>query len=283
MRKIFFLLFLIGWGMTALAQTSHSTSPVTTYATESNIPYYSEPLRQSDDYLNERCVLDLYYPKNAKGFATIVWFHGGGLTGGSKEIPEALKEKGLCIVGVNYRLSPKVTAPKYIEDAAAAEAWVFHNIERYGGDPNLIFVSGHSAGGYLTLMTGLDKQWLKSYDIDANKIAGLIPLSPQCITHFSIRKDRGMADTQPQIDEYAPLWHVRPAAPPLILMTGDRELEMLGRYEENAYLWRMMGLAGHKATKLMELDGYNHGNMPAPSFPLLLDEVRRIIKEKKGS
>ena len=42
----------------------------------------------------------------------------------------------------------------------------------------------------------------------------------------------------------------------LLLITGDRELELLGRYEENAYFMRMMKVAGHKETKLYELDGY---------------------------
>ena len=66
-------------------------------------------------------------------FPTIVWFHGGGLTGGEKEIPFALKEKGFAVIGVNYRLSPKVNAPAYIEDAAAAVAWVFKYVKNYGG------------------------------------------------------------------------------------------------------------------------------------------------------
>jgi hypothetical protein len=64
-----------------------------------------------------------------------------------------------------------------------------------------------------------------------------------------------------------------------LLITGDRELELLGRYEENAYLARMMKVAGHKQTKLLELGGYGH-NMTAPAFPLLLNEVRKITEEK---
>ena len=179
------------------------------YLTESNLPYYDNSIIQSDNYIKERCVLDIYYPTNIKNFATIVWFHGGGLTGGEKEIPEALKEKGFAVVGVNYRLSPNVNAPKYIEDAAAAVAWVFKNISNYGGDTSLIFVSGYSAGGYLTDMIGLDKKWLSVYDIDANDIAGLISLSGQAITHFTIREERGIPGTQPIIDELAPLYHVR--------------------------------------------------------------------------
>jgi acetyl esterase/lipase len=250
------------------------------YLTESNLPYYDNSIIQSDNYIKERCVLDTYYPTNIKNFATIVWFHGGGLTGGEKEIPEALKEKGFAVVGVNYRLSPNVNAPKYIEDAAAAVAWVFKNISNYGGDTSLIFVSGYSAGGYLTDMIGLDKKWLSVYDIDANDIAGLISLSGQAITHFTIREDRGIPGTQPIVDELAPLYHVRKDAPPLILITGDRELELLGRYEENAYLMRMMKLNGHQKTKLYELDGYDHGIVDA-AMPLLLKELNKIIHERK--
>ena len=266
------LFLLLNITLTAFAQES-------VYKTLSNIPYYNEDIRQKESYINERCNLDIYYPTDKKGFATIIWIHGGGLTGGNKELPGALMNKGICIVGVNYRLAPRVKAPAYIEDAAAAVAWVFKHIGNYGGDASQIFLSGHSAGGYLAMMTGLDKQYLASHDIDADSIAGLIPLSGQTITHFSIRQEYGMKDTHPLVDRYAPLYHVRRDAPPLLLITGDRELEMLGRYEENAYLARMMKVAGHRQTRLLELQGYGHG-MTYPAFPLLLEEMRRIRKTK---
>ena len=224
-------------------------------------------------------MLDIYYPESFKNFATVVWFHGGGLSSGNKYFPEALKDKGICIVAVNYRLYPKVNAPKYIEDASAAVAWVFNNINTFGGDSTLIFISGHSAGGYLTSMIGLDKRWLKAHNISANRIAGLIPFSGHTITHFTVRKERGLENTQPLIDDLAPLYHIRADAPPLLLITGDRELELLGRYEENAYMMRMMKVAGHKETKLYELDGYGH-NMTEPAFPLLINEIERIIEMK---
>lgn len=246
----------------------------TEYVQINNLPYYPEYNTKQDAYLKERCVLDLYYPKNTKNFATLIWFHGGGLTGGNKEILAGLKEKGFAIIGVNYRLSPKVKVKNCIEDAAAAIAWTFKNIEKYGGNNALLFVSGHSAGGYLTMMTGLDKKWLQAHNIDTNKIAGLIPLSGQVITHFENRKERGIPETQPLIDEFAPLYHVRADAPPLLLITGDRELELLGRYEENAYMMRMMKIKGHSATTLYELDGYNHG-MIEPALPLLIKEINK--------
>ena len=274
MKRILLLILVLGFGLGLYGQDIQ-------YETKQNIHYYSDSVNKSNGYINERCVLDVYYPKNRKAFATVVWFHGGGLTGGSKELPAALKGKGICVVGVNYRLYPKAKAPEYIEDAAAAVSWVFNNIASLGGDTSLIFVSGHSAGGYLTAMVGLDKSWLNKYNIDANRIAGLIPFSGQMITHFTVRAERGMSDKQPLVDNLAPLYYVRPDAPPLLLITGDRELEMLGRYEENAYMMRMMKVSGHKKTKLYELDGYGHG-MTEPAFPLLLNEVGRIVAEKKA-
>ena len=272
MKKYFSILLLL----TATSVFAQKTE----YVTINNIPYYSEVTAKTDAYIKERCVVDVYYPKNIKGFVTVVWFHGGGLTGGSKELPEGLKDKGFCVVSVNYRLSPKVKAQQCIEDAAAAVAWTFKNIAAYGGDTSLLFVSGHSAGAYLTLMIGLDKKWLKANDVDANSIAGLIPLSSQTITHFAVRNERGIPETQPIVDEFAPLYHVRSDAPPILLITGDRELEMLGRYEENAYLIRMMKIAGHKETTLYELQGFGH-NMTEPAFPLVVKEIQRIIASKK--
>jgi len=185
----------------------------------------------------------------------------------------------MAVAAVNYRLYPVVKAPVYLEDAAAAVAWVFQHIEEFGGDPDLLFISGHSAGGYLTSMVGLDKRWLDRHEIDANRIAGLIPFSGHAITHFTVREERGIEGTRPVVDDLAPLYHVRKDAPPLLLITGDREMEMLGRYEENAYLMRMMKVVGHPDTRLFEMDGYGH-NMLEPAFPLLVNEVRRITDLK---
>lgn len=262
MSRIFlFVIFLIDFVFPIQAQTI-------TYKTESDILYRSG--ENLDDYQKQRCKLDIYYPENVDSFTTVVWFHGGGLTAGEKSIPDRLKNHKLAIVAVNYRLSPKVKSPVYINDGAVAVAWVFKNISKYGGDPKKIVVSGHSAGGYLTAMIGLDKHYLAAYGIDANSIFKLVPFSGQMITHFTIRQERGIKDTQPIIDDMAPLYHVRADAPPLYLITGDREMEMLGRYEENAYMWRMMNIVGSKTTALFELDGFDHGGMADPAFDLLL-------------
>ena len=260
----------------ALAQPAQSE--VQGYRTETNILYRSGG--ELTDYMKERCRLDVYYPTGKKDFATVVWFHGGGLTGGDRSIPEGLKGKGIGVVTVSYRLSPKVKSPAYIEDAAAAVVWTFRHIADYGGATNRIFGSGHSAGGYLTSMVGLDKRWLAAEGIDANAIAGLVPFSGHSVTHFTVRAERGIPDTQPIVDDLAPLFHVRKDAPPLLLITGDRNLEMLGRYEENAYLWRMMKTVGHANTELYELGGFNHGEMAEPAQALLIKFIRRISSKQ---
>lgn len=245
-----------------------------TYSIKKDILYRSGS--DLTDYMNERCRLDIYYPLDKKNFSTVVWFHGGGLSAGEKFIPTSLMNEGFAIVAVNYRLYPKVKCPEYIEDAAAAVAWVFNTIEQFGGDKGKIIVSGHSAGGYLTSMIGLDKTYLKKYGVDADSIAALIPFSGHAITHFTIREERGIAGTKVVVDEYAPIYHIRKDAPPMILITGDREKEMLGRYEENAYMYRMMKLVGHENTVLYELDGFDHGGMAEPAFYILRDYVKNL-------
>lgn len=243
-----------------------------TYALHPGIAYRDGA--GSTDAMRDRCRLDLYAPIGTKGFSTVVWFHGGGLTGGERAVPQELKDKGIAVVAAGYRLSPSAQSPAYIEDAAAAVAWTLRHIERYGGARDRVFVCGHSAGGYLTLMVGLDKRWLAAQGEDADRIAGLVPFSGQCVTHFTIRAERGIRDTQPIVDDLAPLYHVRKDAPPLLLVTGDREKELLGRYEETAYLWRMMKLVGHPNVQLCELQGFDHGQMAEPAFALLLRFVR---------
>lgn len=261
------------------AMSSHVNSQTATqvqveYETDQDIAYRTGD--NLSDYAKERCRLDVYHPK-AKGFATVVWFHGGGLKAGNRSVPQGLKDQGIAVVAVNYRLHPKVKSPTYIEDAAASIAWVFRNISKYGGDPDKIYVSGHSAGGYLTSMVGFDKRWLAKHDIDADRIAGLIPYSGHTITHFTVRAERGIDGKQPIIDDMAPLFHVRKDAPPTLFITGDRDLEMLGRYEENAYMWRMLKVVDHPNVELHELDGYNHGQMAKPAHPLLV----RFIKARE--
>ena len=242
------------------------------YCTISNVSYRDA----GDAYALERCQLDFYYPQGVKDYPTVVWFHGGGLTGGDRFIPNELKDAGIAVVAVNYRLMPKATLTDCIDDAAAAVAWAFSQVEAYGGSKKKIVVAGHSAGGYLVGMIGLDKKWLTKYNVEADSIALLAPFSGHAISHFAYRKEKGMRDTQPSIDEFAPIYYVRADAPPLVIVSGDREQELFGRYEEVAYFWRMMKVNGHKECYLYELDGYDHGAMCSPAFHILKTHIKQL-------
>ena len=215
-----------------------------TYRQVNDISY----TQKRDAYSIERLKLDVYHPEDKTDCPVIVWFHGGGLEGGNKEIPASLKEKGLVVVGVNYRLLPQVTVKETLDDAAEAVAWVFKHISEYGGDTRKIVVSGHSAGGYISMMLCLDKSWLAAYSVDADNVM-----------------------------KYAPLYWVRGDCPPMVLICGDRELELYGRYDENQYFARMMKLAGHQQTYLYEIDGHGHNGMVEPGFHILETHLKQML------
>ena len=241
-----------------------------------NVSYTSAD--EQDDYRKERCVLDIYYPETDKGFATLVWFHGGGLEKGNKDLLDGFRRQGFAVVSVNYRLFPQCKCPDYIEDAAMAVAWTFENIEKYGGNKNQIYVSGHSAGGYLTLMVTLAKEYMEKYGADADNIAKAYPVSGQTVTHYTIRKERGLPDGLPVIDEYAPMSHAGRGGAPLVLISGDRNLEMLARYEENAHLQALLKNFGHDSV-LYEMQGFNHGTVTAPASALISSDIKKLWKE----
>lgn len=236
------------------------------------------PDTESDNYRQERCKLDLYYPVQQAPYATLIWFHGGGLEAGNKYIPQELASKGFAVVTPNYRLSPKAQNPAYIQDAAAAVAWVMRHIGLYGGDPTRIFVSGHSAGGYLSLILATDKSYMAAYHADADSIAAYLPVSGQTVTHFTIRKERGLPHGIPVIDEFAPCNKARKDTAPIILLTGDRNLEMADRYEENALFASVMKNIGNPNVMLYELQGFDHNTVVGPACCFICDYVRNFKK-----
>jgi acetyl esterase/lipase/L-ascorbate metabolism protein UlaG (beta-lactamase superfamily) len=231
-------------------------------------------------YERERCRMDLYLPPTtnaAARFPVLVWFHGGNLTGGNKQSESeamALAAQGLAVVQPNYRLYPKVKFPAYIEDAAAAVAWVVKNIEKHGGDKGRVFVGGHSAGGYLTAMVGMDPGYLKPHALSPRDLAGLIPIAGQMVTHSTVREQRGIAETTPVIDAAAPLFHVRGDAPPLVAVVGLKDTET--RIAENRYFVAALRMAGHKNSEFIGVPGRDHsgivGGLANP-----IDPVARIL------
>ncbi|NLZ07694.1 MAG: alpha/beta hydrolase [Phycisphaerae bacterium] len=216
-------------------------------------------------YEMERCKLDLYLPEGEKGFATLLWFHGGGITEGSKSDPMTVgiakwfSGQGVAVALPNYRLSPAAAFPAYLDDAAASVAWLHRNVGAHGGDAKRIFVCGHSAGGYLTAMIGLDGRYLGRYGLSPDVVAGLIPVSGQMVTHSAVRAERRIGRTRQIVDEAAPLYHVRADAPPAVCICGSEDLP--ARAEENRLFVAAMKAAGHERIEYLEVEGRDHGTI----------------------
>jgi pimeloyl-ACP methyl ester carboxylesterase len=259
MKKTLLLFVLLTAQLTILAQDK--------YVLDKNIAYVSA--QDTSTYRRECCKLDVYHPKGQKGFKTLVWFHGGGLEGGSKEIRDELKDAGFAIVAPDYRLFPRCKCPDYIRDAAAAVAWAFKHIAEYGGDASQIYVGGHSAGGYLTLMLALDKDYLAAEGVDADAVKAYFPVSGQCATHYTIRKERHISYELPIVDRYAPLNNARKLGTKLYLFTGDRNLEQMARYQENLYLKAILEGIGNPAIPIYEFQGFDHNTGLGPACLLI--------------
>jgi acetyl esterase/lipase len=230
-----------------------------------DIPYKNGS--EQTAYEKERCKLDLYLPEGGSGFATMVWFYGGGLRGGQKndaltvQIARRFAAEGVAVAVVDYRLSPRVGFPAYIRDAASGFAWVHGNIAGHGGDSGRLFVSGHSAGGYLTAMLGLDATYLREHGLTTAAIAGLIPISGQMITHSTVRAERGIPGTRPFVDAAAPSFHVRSDAPPVLAICGGEDVP--ARAAENFYFVEAMKAVGHDRIAYLEVAGRTHSTIVA--------------------
>jgi acetyl esterase/lipase len=232
------------------------------------------------EYEKERCKLDLYLPRGKTEFPTLLWFHGGALQTGSKDdafnarIGQSLAEAGIAVAMANYRLSPKAKYPAYIEDAAAAFAWVRAHIAAHGGNPRKIFVGGHSAGGYLTFMVGLDSHYLRQQGLETTAIAGLVPISGQTMTHYTVREERGLNKETIIADEAAPVHYLRKDAPPMLVLFAEHD--MPARVEENQYLVAALKAKGDPRVLEQMIAGRDHGSI-AGNIPKAGDPAAKAI------
>ena len=217
------------------------------------------------EYERERCTLDLYVPDCAGPFPVLVWFHGGGLTGVSKDADEAvnvgrrLTAEGIVTAVHNYRLSPRVKFPDYIRDAAASVAWTQRHVGEYNGDPNRLYIGGHSAGGYLALMLTFDKQYLRAEGMDPAQLAGLVPISGQTLTHATVKNERNIAAEQIVVDEASVLHHLRAQIPPMLNICAEND--MAARVEENALLVAWLQKIGAENVRLQVVPERDHGTI----------------------
>jgi acetyl esterase/lipase len=129
---------------------------------------------------NARQTLDLYAPAEGKGHPIVFWIHGGGWQHGDKaEVdakPQACVDRGYVFVSVNYRLVPDVTIDVMAGDVAKAFRWVHDNAAKFGGNPNAIIVTGHSAGAQLAALVSIDERYLKAEGLSLANIKGCVPV-----------------------------------------------------------------------------------------------------------
>ena len=151
-----------------LASTAHAQK------LSADIPYV--------DGGHQRQVLDVYSPERpaAEKLPVMFWIHGGGWQVGDKsdidQKPKVLTERGMVFVSTNYRLLPDVTMDVLTRDVAAALGWVHRNIAKYGGDPQRIFVAGHSAGAQPAALLCIDDRYLKAQHVSFDVLKGCIPV-----------------------------------------------------------------------------------------------------------
>lgn len=188
------------------------------------------------------CKLDIYTPES-KLFETIIWFHGGGLESGkkdgAKDLAEDFVKAGYAFVSVDYRLYPSAKFPDYIEDCAKAVALIKRVIKNYGGNEKRIFVSGQSAGAWISLMLCLDEKYLKNEGIDTQDVCGWIIDSAQTTSHFNVLKYENKEDSRAQrINEFAPLYYLSNKTRFSKMLLMFYENDMACRFEQNMLFYK---------------------------------------------
>ncbi len=142
---------------------------------EKDIPYFG------GERAFEHSKLDIYYRTDKSLKPVIVFFHGGGWKSGDKSMYEKLGKtfaaRNIVTVIPDYGLSPDVIYPENVYDVSAALKWVKDNIQQYGGDPNLIFPMGHSAGAHLVALVMLDPKYFTDVHMVNKDMAGAVLLS----------------------------------------------------------------------------------------------------------
>ena len=220
---------------------------------------YKKP---ATEYEKERCRLDVYLPVKVKNFPVLVWFHGGAIKFGDKSGNEVVKvakhltANNIGVVTVNYRLNPKVKFPEYINDAAASIVWVKKNIAKYNGNSDLIFVGGHSAGSYLTAMAVLDRNFLNRYLMSSEDIAGIILLSGQMNSHFTVKAERGIPRSKIIIDNTAPKFYAKKAEIPCLILVAEKDNE--STKNQNSEFFTLLKNKNQNILEYFEVPGQDH-------------------------
>lgn len=232
----------------------------------------------SDAARFDRCKLSVFHPKAQTGTPVLIFLHGGGLTGGDHHgTPELWKHLGCVIVSPTYRLYPNAKYPDFLDDAAAALAWTKKHIAEFGGNPDKIFVSGHSAGAYLTTCLVLMPEFLKRQGLTPFDFAGFIPISGSMVTHYAVQLERTGSNNKIIVDDAAPLNHALKETPPLLILCGEPGLDFGSRPSDNRLMGHALRDAGNTAFEQYEVPCMDHGSILDAAYAYLLKFIRRLM------
>ena len=178
--------------------------------------------------------LDIYKPNGAAPTPVIVFFYGGAWNSGSKAlypfVAATLARKGFAVVVPDYRLYPEVRFPAFLEDNAKSVAWTQAHLSEIGGDPDRVFLMGHSAGAYNAAMLGLDARFLAEAGTSRDRIAGVIGLAgPYDFLPITGEDVKPIFATVGDGPESQPVTYVDGHAPPMLLMAGSDDKTVLPR------------------------------------------------------
>lgn len=217
------------------------------------------------DYADNKDKLDLYLPAGRQRFPVVISIHGGALTAGDKSkqtyVGQRFAAAGFGTAVINYRLSPTVSHPAHVQDAAAAIAWVKQHIGEYGGDPNALFVIGHSAGAYLTALLALDERYLAAHKLKPQDIRGFVPVSAFFYVD-RVAPDRPKTVWGTDVKtwlEASPPRYVNKGAPPLLLLYADGDEPW--RRDQNEEMAAALRKAGGRDVTVKQITGRDHATV----------------------
>lgn len=203
-----------------------------------DLAYYTGP-----DAHKTKHKLDLFLPKDCKDFPVLFFVHGGGWRHGDKNflgiyarLGKYWAEQGVGVVVPNYRLSPSVQHPEHIKDVARAFAWTAQNIRKYKGNPECMFVCGHSAGGHLAALLATNDKFLKEEGIDRKTIKGVIPMSGVYqIPEDSWLFNQAFGKDADQRKDASPMLHLGDGLPPFLIIYAESDLPYCGKITSEAF------------------------------------------------
>ena len=172
-----------------------------------------------------KLTLDAYTPPEARNAPVVVFFYGGRWEEGSPDeyrfVGQALASQGFVAMLPDYRHYPQVKYPGFVEDAARAVRWAQLNAVLYGGDPDKLFVMGHSSGAHLAAMLALDEEFLKAVGADRAALKGMIGLAGAYdFLPLTAPDLRDMFGPPERFAQSQPVSYVDGQNPPLLLLHG---------------------------------------------------------------